>query len=199
MRRAALVAASLALATAAAAKDHGVHSPSGRVIYEPHERFGEAIDVSRRRLVIEVATGLAPEGNLGIALGLLDVPFDRFELYAGFGVEINPARRYTGALRYFPDFGDFRPYLGAGYLFVDTYAIGVMSHNVFAELGHKWVLHQTYHFTVGVGLRRLLAVELADDSLLRETDVDQALLDEQIDHVMPRWVPMLALRFSRAF
>jgi hypothetical protein len=60
------------------------------------------------------------------------------------------------------------------------------------------VLHETYHLTLGAGLRRILQLRVRDDSPLRESDVDPVLLDEQLDSVNP-WVPTIALRFSRAF
>ena len=197
----ALCAAAVAtvVAAPALAKDIGVHSPSGRQIYEPHEQFGEVIDQTTRRLVVEVATGAGPEGNLGILLGLLNFPLRGVELYAGIGFEANPARHYTGTIRFYPDFGSFRPYVAAGYLFNDTFEIGVTSHNLFGEIGHKWVIHRTYHLTAGLGLRRLLSVQIDKTSILNDPDVDQELLDEQIDEVMPRWLPTIALRFSRAF
>lgn len=195
----ALMLGSLLLAGPAGAKEIGLHTPGGRDIYGPNERFGQVLDQNRRRFVLEVATGAGPEGNLAMLLGVLNLPLPGFELYAGAGLEANPARHYTGTLRLFPDFGDFRPYLGVGYLYNDTYAIGVASHNVFMEAGHKWVIHTTYHFTLGVGVRRLLALRVAEDSILNDPDVDGALLDQQIDDVMPRWLPTIALRFSRAF
>ena len=194
-----LIVGALTLTGSARAKEFGLHTPGGREIYDPHERFGQVLDQNRRRCVMEVATGAGPEGNLAMLLGVLNLPLPGFELYVGAGLEANPARHYTGTLRLFPDFGDFRPYLGVGYLYNDTYAIGVASHNVFMEAGHKWVLHTTYHFTVGVGVRRLLALRIAEDSILNDPDVDRKLLDEQIDNVMPRWLPTVALRFSRAF
>jgi hypothetical protein len=198
-RSAALASAAVLLSPEASAKDVGFRSPGGRAIYDSGERFGDVVDQNQRFLVVEVATGLAPEGNLAILLGVLNVPVSGLEMYLGYGVELNPAVHYSASVRYFPELGDFRPYLGLGYLYKDTYAIGVASHNLFAELGHKWVIHQTYHLTVGAGVRRLLALQIDRDSILNDPDVDRALLDEQIDEELPRWLPTLALRFSRAF
>lgn len=197
---AARAAVALALvAPAARAKDVGFRSPGGRALYGPHERFGAVVDQNRRFLVVEVATGLAPEGNLAMLLGVLNLPVHGLEWYLGYGVELNPAVHYSASVRFFPELGEFRPYLGAGYLYKDTYAIGVSSHNVFVEIGHKWIMHRTYHFSVGVGVRRLLALSIDRDSILNDPDVDRALLDEQIDEELPRWLPTVALRFSRAF
>jgi hypothetical protein len=204
MRRIAL-AASLApalvlglLAAPAHAKELGFRSPGGREIYDPEESFGVSSNTRRRQFVIEVAVGAGPEGNLGALLGWLNQPVRGLEWYLGFGVEVNPARHYTGAVRYLFNIDGYRPYIGAGYSFVDLYELGTHSHNAFAEVGYSWVLHETYHLTLGAGLRRILQLRVRDDSPLRESDVDPVLLDEQLDSVNP-WVPTIALRFSRAF
>ena len=68
----------------------------------------------------------------------------RLEYYIGVGFEVNPARHYTGAVRYLFNIDGYRPYIGAGYLFDDLYAIGTYSHNVFGEIGYSWVLHRTF-------------------------------------------------------
>ena len=183
---------------AANAKTFGVHSPVGRQIYDDEETFGEVMDQSRRWMVVEVAVGAGPEGNLAMLLGLLNVPIRHMELYGGIGLEANPGRHYTGAVRYWFDFAGFRPYAGIGYLLVHLNAIDTYSHNVFGEVGYKWKFHRTYHLTVGAGLRRILSVDIEESSVLRAPDVDPAFLDAEQD-AMYRWVPTLALRFSRAF
>ncbi len=202
MRRLASAAAACAVVMIGApvrAKQVGFHSPGGREIYDAHDEFAEAVDHGARWLVAEVATGAGPEGNLGLLVGAINVGVHGLEVYAGAGLEVNPARHYTGAVRFFPEMGSFRPYASLGYLLNDSYALGVHSHNAFAEIGHKWPLHDTYHVTLGIGLRRVLAIEVRETSVLAEPDVDRALLDRQIDDVMPRWLPTIALRFSRAF
>jgi hypothetical protein len=156
------------------------------------------MDQSHRWMIVEIATGAGPEGNLAILIGAINLGLQGFELYAGAGLEFNPAYHFTFTARYFPPLGSFKPYVGLGYLFVDSYAIGVFSHNAFAEVGHKWVVHETYHITLGVGVRWVGAIIVADDSPLREPDVDPVLLDEQLDNTA-RWLPTVALRFSRAF
>jgi hypothetical protein len=200
-RLAAWLAAALALAHAipAAAKEIGLHTPTRRQNYGVDESFGQALDQTSRSFVIEVATGLAPEGNLGLLLGVLNLPVRRLDLYLGFGYEANPAARYTASGRYTFTFGAVKPYVGLGYLLVDTHAIGVISHNVFAELGHRWLIHRTYHLSAGLGVRYLVALQVQDDSILNDPDIDRALLEEQLDKGLTRWVPMFALRFSRAF
>lgn len=199
LRVAVFVGVIAARPVAAEGKEIGFHSPGGRPIYDAHDEFGQVVDQSTRWLVVELATGAGPEGNLGLLAGAINVATRGLELYVGAGLEVNPARHYTGSIRYFPDLGSFRPYASVGYLFNDSYALGVHSHNVFAELGHKWPLHRTYHLTVGFGVRRLLSIHVRDESILAEPDVDRDLLAHQIDDVMPKWLPMLAVRFSRAF
>jgi hypothetical protein len=184
--------------SAAGSKEFSMNSPRGRRTYGDDETFGKVMDQSHRWLIVEIATGAGPEGNLAILIGAINLGVRGFELYAGAGLEFNPANHFTFTARYFPPLGSFKPYVGLGYLFVDSYAIGVVSHNAFAEVGHKWVVHETYHVTLGVGVRWVGAVVIADDSALRGPDVDPVLLDEQLDEV-PRWFPTIALRFSRAF
>jgi hypothetical protein len=190
----------LALASAgvAQAKQIGVHTPSGRRIYAPEETFGELCDQDTRHLVIEVAAGMGPEGNLGMLLGWLNVGVRGLELYGGIGLEANPAVHVTGALRYVANVFGLRPYLSLGYLYKDTYAIDVWSHNLFGEVGYKWILHHTYHLTVGVGVRRMLAIYVDDDSTLFGPGADAELLSATLDEV-GEWAPMVSLRFSRAF
>lgn len=199
MRRAALLLlAGTLVAPAASAKEHGFRSPGGRRIYGEQESFGSVTDTRNRQFVIEVAVGAGPEGNLGVLLGWLNQPLRGIEWYAGVGVEANPARRYTGAVRYLFNIDGYRPYLGLGYLYNDLYELGTYSHNLFAEGGYSWVLHETYHLTLGIGVRHILHIGVRDDSPLKEPDVDPELLDEQLRDVSP-WVPTAALRFSRAF
>lgn len=193
------ISVTLAHAAPVAAKEIGVHTPGRRQIYGVDESFGQALDQTRRNFVIEVATGLAPEGNLGLLFGVLNLPARHLDLYAGVGYEANPATRYTAAVRYTFTFGAVRPYVGAGYLLVDTHAIGVLSHNAFAEVGHRWSIHRTYRLSAGLGVRYLFSLHIEDDSILNDPDVDRALLAEQIDEGLTRWVPTFALRFSRAF
>jgi hypothetical protein len=188
----------LGLASSAAAKSVGYRTPGGREIYDRRDRFGAATHTHTRQFVLEVAVGAGPEGNLGLLLGWLNKPIRGLEWYAGIGFEVNPARHYTGSVRYMFNIDGYRPYIGAGYLFHDLYEVGTYSHNVFGEVGYSWVVHRTYHLTLGIGVRRILHIGVRSDSTLRAADVDQALLDEQIESVAP-WVPTLALRFSRAF
>jgi hypothetical protein len=181
-----------------AAKNAGVHSPSGREIYDDHETFSQARTQTTRRLIIEVPTGLAPEGHLGILLGLINTPVDGLEFYSGVALELNPALSVPLSARYMFNFSGIRPYASAGYIFRHQSATLVNSHNLFFEVGHKWLIHQTYHFTLGVGLRRPVYVYLEHDSPLAAPDTDPALLAEAIDDSRV-WVPTVALRFSHAF
>ena len=198
MRHAAPIAALLFASATAQAKDFGFRSPGGREIYDEEDRFGTATSTRQRQFVIEVAIGAGPEGNLGALLGWLNQPVRGLEWYAGIGVEVNPATHYTLASRYMFNIDGYRPYVGLGYLYSDLYELGTYSHNAFAEVGYSWVLHETYHLTLGAGVRRILYIGIRPDSPLNDSDVDQALLAEQRDDVSP-WVPTIALRFSRAF
>ena len=182
----------------AAAKDHGLKSPSGRQIYQPHDRFGEALNQRSRILVAETAIGSGPEGNLALLLGWLNVPIRRLDLYAGIGVEANPAIRFTLSGRYTLSVNGFRPYLALGYLFKNAYAIGSRSHSGYLELGHAWNITQTHRLSLGIGLRRILTTKLDANSPLRAPELDQDLTRQQLETIDP-WQPMLALRFSRAF
>jgi hypothetical protein len=179
-------------------KQYGVSTPAGRDIYRTRTTFSEAKDTRDRDFVIEVAVGSGPEGNLGILLGWINKPVRGLEYYLGFGYEVTPSRHYTGAVRYLFNIDGWRPFIGAGYLYNDAYALRTYSHNVFAELGYSWVLHHTYHLTLGLGVRRILHVGVHDDSLLHGRDVDQAWLERELEAISP-WVPQAALRFSRAF
>lgn len=198
MRALLLVAALLLAPSLAAAKSFGIHQPSGRTIYGDDERFGDVLDQDRRQFVVEVAVGAGPEGNLGMAVGWL-MPFVRgLELYLGAGVESNPAVHYTLTMRYLMNLAGYRPYVGAGYLVNALTDTGTLSQNVFAEVGYSWKVAHTFHFTLGIGLRRLLHVTVLEDSPLNSSAVDPAFLEEQIDAI-PKWLPTIALRFSRAF
>lgn len=199
MRRAVLCALLLAcVASPARAKDYRLSSPGGRSIYDQDETFGEVVNQHSRRFVVEAAIGAGPEGNVGMLLGYINFPVRGLEYYLGFGLESNPARQYTGAVRYLFNFDGYRPYVSLGYQFKDAFALGTYSHNVFGEVGYSWVLHRTYHLTAGVGVRRILSVHVREDSTLKGSDVDPQLLDEELNDVAP-WVPTFALRFSRAF
>ncbi len=198
------VAALLAIAVVcaspapAAAKESGFSSPQGRRIYGPDERFDEVLDQHDRHFVIEAVIGHGPEGNLGMTLGWLlpDVP--GLELYAGLGYAVGPGFNISGAARYYANLGGFRPFLSLGYIQQQLTALGTVNHNVFAEIGHKWVVHTTYHVTIGVGMRYIGAVVVTSGSPLRRSDVDPDLLNDSLDDVA-RWAPLVALRFSRAF
>lgn len=186
------------LALPAIAKDYGVHTPSGRRIYDDSERFGDVANTRLRRFVVEAAVGAGPEGNIAALVGLLNWPARHLELYAGFGLELNPARHYTASARYTFKLHGFRPYLAAGYLHNDLYRLGTFTHDVFVETGHTWVIHTTYRLTLGVGTRYRTYLGIRDSSPLKGGHIDAELLAEQRDAVVP-WVPTLALRFSRAF
>ena len=182
----------------AAPKNHGVSSPGGKEIYKPGETFAEIVDSDTRYFVVETAIGAGPEGNLGILLGLINQPVKGLEFYAGFGVESNPARNYTGTARYMFNIDGYRPYVGLGYMYKDLFELRTFSHSLFAETGYKWVIGRTYHLTASIGIRRILHVGIRNDSPLLADDVDPVLLQEQQDNIS-RWTPLIALRFSRAF
>lgn len=192
-------AANVALVPApAAARQFGYQTPSGRRIYRPRERFDEVLEHKRRVVVSEVAVGAGPEGNLAVLLGCLNVPIRRLDLFAGVGIEANPAALFTGSARYTFNFDGVRPYVALGYLYKLTYEVGVASHNVFFELGHTWVIHRTLRFSLGVGLRRIIDSRLTEDSALLGPDSNQAALDSELEAINP-WLPLGAIRFSRAF
>lgn len=194
----ALVAGVVFAPVPAAARQFGLQSPAGRRIYGPHERFGEALEHKRRVVVSEVAVGAGPEGNLAVLLGCLNVPVRRLDLFAGVGIEANPAALLTGSGRYTFNFDGIRPYIALGYLYKVTYEVGVASHNVYLELGHTWVIHRTLRFSLGVGLRRILDTRLTGDSSLRGPDSDPAAVAAELQRIEP-WLPLGAMRFSRAF
>jgi hypothetical protein len=180
------------------ARQFGIQSPAGRRIYGPRERFDEAIEHRRRVVVSEVAVGAGPEGNLALLLGCLNVPIRRLDLFAGVGLEANPAALFTGSARYTFNFDGIRPYVAVGYLHKLTYEVGLASHNVFAEVGHTWVLHRTLRFSLGIGLRRILTTRLTEESVLGGPDSDPAAVRRELDAIDP-WLPLGAIRFSRAF
>ncbi len=201
MRRTLLLGVGLAFwlgTSTATAKRYGVSSPGGRRTYDEYERFDEALDQNRRHFVVETAVGLGPEGHLGLLLGWLNQPVNGLEYYVGFGYESNPARHYTGTVRYAPNIHGFRPYVALGYLYKDLTVLRTYSHNVFGEIGYSFKIHQTYRLTAGVGVRYIAHLGIHNDSPLMDDDVDPVLLKEQQDSI-ERWVPMGALRFSRAF
>lgn len=182
----------------AQAKGFGVGSRVRHDIYDRNETFNEALDQNLRRLIVEVVSGLAPEGNLGLLFGVINLPARGFEYYVGLGYDLVPAISLPIQARYVFNISGYRFYAALGYCYRRLEPIGVESHNAFAELGYKWVLERTLHFTIGVGLRRPLLVNVLDDSAVSTPDTDPALLDLQVDRSRV-WVPTLALRFSRAF
>lgn len=188
----------IAVAGTAEAKEYGVQSPSGRKVYKNGETFGAAVSQDQRRFVVEVATGAGPEGNLSMLIGWLPQQLNGLEFYAGYGIEVNPAAHYTLSSRLFFRIGEARPYIGIGYLFNELPELGTFSHNIFGEIGHRWKIHKTYRLTLGAGVRRILHIGVHDDSVLAEPDVDPDLLRREIDGTA-RWVPTIAIRFSRAF
>jgi hypothetical protein len=149
-------------------------------------------------VVSEVALGAGPEGNLALLLGCLNVPVRRLDLFAGVGLEANPAALFTGSGRYTFNFDGIRPYVALGYLYKLTYEVGLASHNVFLEVGHTWVIHNTLRFSLGVGLRRIIDTRLTEDSVLAGPDADPAAVRRELDRIDP-WLPLAAMRFSRAF
>lgn len=193
-----LLLSSMLVGKTSHARQFGVQSPSGRRIYGSGERFHEAIEHRRRVVVSEVAVGAGPEGNLALLLGCLNVPIRHLDLFAGVGLEANPAALFTGSGRYTFNFAGIRPYVALGYLHKRTYEVGVASHNVFAEVGHTWILHRTLRFSLGLGLRRILTTRLTEGSLLAGPDSDPTAVRRELDEIDP-WLPLGAIRFSRAF
>lgn len=194
-----VLGALVALASGRAeARQFGLQSPAGRRIYSSQDRFGEVLEHRRRVIVSEVAVGAGPEGNLALLVGCLNLPFRRLDLFAGVGLEANPAALFTGSARYTFHFGPVRPYLALGYLHKRTYEVGLASHNVFAEVGHTWVLHRTLRFSLGVGVRRILHTRLTQGSLLAGPEADPEAVQRELGRIYP-WLPLAALRFSRAF
>ncbi len=196
--RIALFAFCVMLPSAVEAKSFGIRSPSGRTIYDDHETFGEVVPQNTRQFVVEAAIGIGPEGNLAVVGGWLMPQVKGLEMYAGVGVEANPAIHFTFALRYLMNFGGYRPYVGLGYLLNRLTKTGTISQNAFFEVGYSWKIFHTYHLTVGFGARRILHITVEDESPLAAPDVDKAFLDEQIENVTP-WLRTFAVRFSRAF
>lgn len=182
----------------AEARQFGIQTPSGRRIYGPYERFDDVLEQKRRVVVSEVAVGAGPEGNLALLLGCLNVPVRRLDLFAGVGLEANPAALFTGSGRYTFNFDGVRPYVAFGYLYKLTYDVGVASHNVFVELGHTWVIHNTLRFSLGLGLRRIIDSRLTEDSVLTGPDADPDAVRRELERIDP-WLPLVAIRFSRAF
>lgn len=194
----AVALASLVTARGALGKEIGIHSPAGKTIYDSNETFSDVDDTRKRRFVVEAVAGAGPEGNIGMLIGWINQPVRGFEYYAGFGYEANPALNVTGSVRYVFNLSGWRPYLSLGYIYKSLDRLGTYNHNLFGEVGYSWVLHETYHLTAGIGVRRILTIGIREDSPLNEPDVDRALLQSETDSVT-RWVPMFALRFSRAF
>jgi hypothetical protein len=193
------VCAALLAPSGAQAKDFGVKSPSGRQIYGLDETFGEVLDQNRRVAVVEVTAGAGPEGTIGMLLGwLLPRPFKGLELYAGVGIEANPAVHFTGTVRYYANLWGYRPFVALGYLYQIQTAILTHSHHVFAEAGYKWVLAHTYHLHIGAGVRYMAHLAVLPDSPLHDPDVDRDFLDRELKDTT-RWLPTVAVRFSRAF
>jgi hypothetical protein len=194
----AALSACFAFTSPAFAKRTGIHSPGGREIYGEDEVFREVVEQKRRNFVVEVVTGIAPEGNLGLLLGVLNRPLRGVEFYAGVGWEATPAVNFPLSARYWFDVFGLRPYVSVGYTYRSLGEIGLVSHNAFAEAGYKWQFHQTYHLTLGVGVRRPLVVLTTDGSPLNGPTIDRRLLDEQLDE-SKNFVPTASLRFSHAF
>ena len=187
----------LALCADASAKEIKFSSP-GRDIYHSNESFASALDQGGRNHVIELSMGSGAEGNLGVAVGwLLNKP-GGLELYAAFGGRIGPVFHYSASFRYFLPIGGLHAYLGGGYILQSHSRLHLRSHSGFADLGYKWVIRRTYHVTLTVGLQRIFARSLHDDSPLRAPDVDQDSLAHQLDSV-EAYRPLACLRFSRAF
>jgi hypothetical protein len=65
-------------------------------------------------------------------------------------------------------------------------------------VGHTWVIHRTMRLSLGVGIRRILHTVLVEDSPLATPDVDPAAVERELGRVNP-WLPLGAIRFSRAF
>lgn len=182
----------------ARSKDLGLHSPRGRRIYRDEADIESVVDSRGRVFVIEAAAGAGPEGNLGMVFGWMPKEIHGVEFYGGAGIEVNPAYRLSGAVRFLFNIHGYRPYLGLGYFFKDAYVIDTYAHNAFLEAGYSVKLGATNHLAFGLGIARLLYTGVRADSVLRTPEVNAASLEEQIDAV-PRWLPMFAVRFSRAF
>ncbi len=198
MLRVVAIALIVTVSAPAAAKRFGFATPKRR-IYDSNESFGEMLDQDRRKWVAEVAVGSGAEGNLGFSIGyLLNVP-QGFELYAGFGTRNGPVLHYTGSFRYFlPFFNRHRGYVGGGYLLQQHPHLEMLSHNVFSDVGYKWIVKHTFHITFSVGLQYNLDRSVSSGSVLRGDDVDPDFLQQNLDDI-PDYRFLAALRFSRAF
>ena len=179
------------------AKNHGYSTPNGRQIYGNEETFEQIARTDARFFVVEAVTGVAPQGNLAILLGVINQPLRGVEFYLGYGAEANPARTYNADLRYLFNIDGYRPFIDFGYSYRHLTALGLHSHNLFAETGYKWVFRPTYHITLAVGVRHAVKLWLID-SPLSASDTDQDELDAQLA-LAEQWTPTLALKFSRAF
>ena len=179
------------------AKNHAYSTPSGHQIYGDEETFEQVTRTDARFFVVEAVTGLAPQGNLAILLGIINQPLRGVEFYLGYGAEANPARTYNADLRYLFNIAGYRPFIDFGYSHRHLTALGLHSHNLFAETGYKWVFRPTYHITLAVGVRRAVKLWLVD-SPLSASDTDQDEVNAQLA-LAEQWIPTLALKFSRAF
>jgi hypothetical protein len=173
-------------------------NPFRRTIYDPNRTFGEATNSQRRYFIAEVASGFAPQGHLAVLLGLINVPLPGVEVYAGYGVEANPATTLNADIRYLPNIRGWRPYFALGYSYRSLSAIDTISHNVFGEVGYKWVIGPTYHLTLAAGIRQAIDIRVDAASPLRGSDTDAQLLEEQVN-AAKTWVPTAAVKLSRAF
>jgi hypothetical protein len=184
-------------AGSAQAKRFGFSTP-GRSIYGHDETLGSILDQNRRKWVVELGVGSGAEGNLGISLGyLVNVP-QGLELYMGLGTRVGPVVHTTASVRYFLPLLRYRGYVGGGYLLQNATNIELTSHSAYAEVGYKWIVAHTFHVTFAVGMQRIVARSLDDDSPLREPDVNPMLLANQLDQAGD-YRGLVALRFSRAF
>jgi hypothetical protein len=176
----------------------GLHSPRGRNIYRSEAELGGVVDSRGRVFVIEAAAGAGPEGNLGIVVGWMPKAIHGLEFYGGAGYSVNQAIHVSGAARLIFNIGGYRPYVGLGYFYKDSYAIETHTHNAFAEIGYSLKLGPTNHLSLGLGLARLLHTGVRHHTPLRSPEVNQASLNEQVASIPP-YLPMFTARFSRAF
>lgn len=200
VRLSSLMALVLAIGAAAgagraAADDRGLFA---RSIYTGEPTFSSALDEETRWFGAEVVAGLGAEGNLAAGFGLILPQLHGLELWAHFGLEANPALRYSGSLRYVFEFGDFRPFLGVGFSFADLYAQGSVSTHFYAEVGHQFALSSTYRVSASLGFRTVLDVWLKANSPLLDGTTDLAWVDEQLVEARGAFIT-LTLRFSRRF
>lgn len=181
----------------AVAKRIGFSSPNGRHLYSPGETLADVVDERRRRFAIEMVTGLAPEGNLGINLGWRITGWG-LGLYTGLGAQTNPSYQVGTSVRYEPDYGGYRPYVGLGYVRQFHTALGTRNDNGFAELGWRFRIRGSNFVSLGAGARYIVRISVASGSPLNTSAVDRAFLQQELNAV-PRWVPIAALRFSKPF